>query len=228
MQYAAGSRAADTIIVAMSSATLVVVRGEFSMEEPWAIPRACDLVRLRRATDGAAPRLSTTVAAHRDDHFLTIVFSAADDHVVATFFGHDEPLYEEDVVEVFLAPREGGEYFEIEVSPLATTFDARIESPDGVRATMRTDLSWDCRGLVAAVRRTIEGPKALTIDTVVRIPFDSVGSAPPRRGEFWRGNFFRIDRHPSEGDEFSAWRPPLTEPADFHVLAAFGRLLFES
>jgi hypothetical protein len=208
------------------SDTLVVVREEFSMEDPWAIPRSCDPVRLRRATDGAAPRLSTTVSAYYDDEFVTVVFSSADDHVVATQFGHDEPLYEEDVVEMFLAPDNAVQYFELEVNPVGTIFDARIESPRGVRASMRADVGWDCEGVVAAVRKTIEPRNLLTLDTVVRIPFGSLDAAPPRNGDWWRGNFFRIDRHPSEGDEFSAWRPTMKTPPDFHVVACFGRLLF--
>ncbi|HSP17629.1 MAG TPA: carbohydrate-binding family 9-like protein [Thermoanaerobaculia bacterium] len=211
----------------MSSDTLLVVRGEFSMEDPWAIPPACNPVRLRRATDGAAPRLSTTVSAYYDDEFLTIVFSGADDHIVATHLEHDGPLYEEDVVEVFLAPGHRPEYYEIEVSPAGTTFDARIESPEGVRSSMRADVGWDCEGLVAGVRKTIENRNLMTVDTVLRIPFESLRSAFPRNGDVWRGNFFRIDRHPGEGDEYSAWRPTMQEPADFHVTAAFGRLLFQ-
>ena len=41
------------------------------MEDPWAIPPACTAIRLRRATDGAAPRLSTTVSAYYDDEHLS-------------------------------------------------------------------------------------------------------------------------------------------------------------
>ena len=216
------------MMFAMSSDTLVVARGEFSMEDPWAIPPACNAVRLRRATDGAAPRLSTTVSAYFDDEHLTAVFCSADDHIVATMFGHDDPLYDEDVVELFLAPRVLREYFEIEVSPLGSTFDARIDSPDGVRSSMRVDMNWHCTGLVAAVRKTIEARRLLSLDTVVRIPFESLGSRAPRNGDSWFANFFRIDRHPSEGDEYSAWRPTMKEPADFHVTAAFGRLLFQA
>jgi hypothetical protein len=66
----------------------------------------------------------------------------------------------------------------------------------------------------------------MSIDTIVRIPFSSVGRATPGDGETWRGNFFRIDRHPDHGDEFSAWQPTLKNPADFHVAAAFGALRF--
>jgi cellulose/xylan binding protein with CBM9 domain len=221
-------RLSATMMLRMSSDTLVVVRGEFSMEDPWAIPPACSAVRLRRATDGAAPRLSTTISAYFDDEHITVVFCAADDHVVATMVAHDDPLYDEDVVEVFLAPRERSEYFEVEVSPMGSTFDARIESPEGVRSSMRVDRSWHCRGLVAAVRKTLESRRVMSLDTVMRIPFDSLGCAAPRNGDAWHGNFFRIDRHPSEGDEYSAWRPTMKDPADFHVTSCFGRVLFQT
>lgn len=198
---------------------IAVPRREFSIEDPWGVPDNVSTVPLRRATDGAAPRLATRIAVYRDD-CLNILFLADDDAVVATHLEHDAPLYEEDVVEVFLAPRALTEYFEIEVNPLGTTFDARLESPDGVRATMRTDLAWTAENLFAAVLR--EDVRAATI---VRIPFANFG-AEPAAGETWRANFFRIDRHPS-GDEFSAWQPTNKVPSDFHVAAAFGVLRFE-
>ncbi len=207
--------------------TYVVRRAEFSIEDPWAVPPQGELVRLRRATDGTPPRLATAVVAYFDNDFLNVLFSAADDLVVATHLEHDAPLYEEDVVEVFLAPKAISEYFEIEVSPRGTAFDARIESPDGIRSTMNADRSWNCKGLFAAVRRRQESSGVTSIDTVVRVPFTSLGVGMPRSGESWRANFFRIDRHPKLGDEYSAWHPTLKRPADFHVTAAFGTLRFE-
>ena len=57
---------------------------------------------------------------------------------VGALLGHDEPIWKEDVFEVFVAPQGLTPYFEIEVNPLGTTFDARIDSPDGERATMTT------------------------------------------------------------------------------------------
>jgi hypothetical protein len=112
------------------------------------------------------------------------------------------------------------------VSPHGTIFDAAIDSPDGVRATMRTDREWSCDGLVAAVRKVTESNGEMSTDTLLRIPFAALGRAHPRDGETWRVNFFRIDRHPEEGDEFSAWQPSLKSPADFHVAAAFGTIRF--
>ena len=210
----------------MSSETLVVVRGEFSMEDPWTIPRDSEPVRLRRSTDGTAPRLATTVAAYYDDEYLNVVFSSADDHIVATLFDHDDPLYQEDVVELFIAPRDTRLYYEIEVSPLATTLDARIDSPDGVRETMHADFGWECDGLIAGVRKQMEVGTLMQVDTLIRVPFASLGIGVPKNGDSWRANFFRIDRHPAEGDEYSAWRPTMKTPPDFHVPGVFGRLLF--
>jgi len=201
---------------------LDVPRGEFSIEEPWAIPGVCVPIALKRATDGGAPRMATSVAAYYDDDFLTVVFNAKDDdEIVATYLGHDEPLWQEDVVEIFIAPEGLTPYFEIEVNPLGTTFDARIDSPDGVRATMTTDLAWTCHGLFAALRRD-DGTR---MQVVIRIPFDSLGSHP-KSGDEWRANFFRVDRSKVYGDDFSAWHPAMKTPPDFHVTAAFGALRF--
>lgn len=208
------------------SDTLIVVRGTFSVEDPWATPPSCETARLRRAIDGQTPRLATTVSAYFDSRYLNVVFSATDDHVVASFTGHDDPIYEEDVVEVFLAPSDLSHYFEIEASPIGTLFDAMIDSPDGIRATMRPDVSWKCEGLFAGVRKIVEPGPRMTIDTTLRIPFRSLGRSEPLEGETWRANFFRIDRHPAEGDEYSAWCPTMRDPADFHVSSAFGSLKF--
>lgn len=204
----------------MSGETLVP-QAEFSIEEPFAIPAACRPVELRRSADGAVPRLPTRVALYRDGAFLHVVFTGKDDHVFATHLCHDAPLYEEDVVEIFLSPTDPKVYFELEVNPLGTSFDARITSPDGVRKTMKADLGWTCNGLFAAVRRTPE-----TLEVLLRFPFESLGVAPPSDGAVWRANLFRIDRHRELGDEYTSWCPTMKNPPDFHVAAAFGDLRF--
>lgn len=205
--------------------TIVVPRASFSIEDPWMVPPACEPVRLVRSTDGTAPRLATSVSAYRDAQAITFVFASADDHIVARYYGHDDPLWEHDAVEVFLAPERLTEYFEVEVNPLGTAFDARIESPDGHRGTMRTFLDFTVEGLFAAVRREVESSGAMTVETVIRIPFTSIGGAP-ESGTEWRANLFRIDRHPEHGDEFTSWQPTMKDPADFHVPSAFGVLRF--
>jgi hypothetical protein len=205
---------------------LVVPRAAFDVDDPWATPAGCSPVRLRRATDAAAPRLATSVTVWYDDECLTILYSASDDHIRATYYAHDDPLYEQDVVEAFLAPDGLRRYFEIEVSPHGVVFDATIDSPNGTRDGMRADAAWTCEGLFVALRKVVESSGVMSVDTVVRIPFPSLERTTPADGETWRGNFFRIDRHPEHGDEFSAWQPTMKTPADFHVAAAFGALRF--
>ena len=210
----------------MPGDTLQIVRGSFAMEDPWALPPSCAISRLRRATDGSAPRLATAVCPWYDSEYLNVVFSAADDHIQATMTGRDDPIYNEDVVEVFLAPGSPETYYEIEVNPRGTLLDAKIESPEGVRSSMTADFGWDCQGLVAAVRQVTQAGGMITVDTLIRIPFRGLGLSGAPVGKTWRGNFFRIDRHPAAGDEYTAWRPTMRDPADFHVAAAFGVLKF--
>jgi hypothetical protein len=210
----------------MAGEMLQIVRGTFSMEDPWALPPSCAIVRLRRSTDASAPRLATTVCPWYDSEYLNVVFSAADDYILATMTDRDAPIYNEDVVEVFVAPERRDTYFEIEVSPRGTLLDARIDSPDGVRSSMKVDFDWKCEGLLSAVRKVTEGDGSMTVDTLIRIPFRALGVPEAPAGGTWLGNFFRIDRHPTVGDEYSSWRPTMQDPPDFHVPAAFGSLKF--
>jgi len=202
--------------------TLQIRRTPFVIEEPWALPARVDRIPLCRSSDNGRPRLQTTIAVFSDDTHLNVLFQAEDDGIVATHLVHDAPLYEEDVVEIFIAPVDAAHYFEIEVNPLGTTFDARIDSPNGTRASMRVDTGWECAALFAAVRK-MPG----RTDTIVRIPFASIEASPPSGGSEWHANFFRIDRSKSHGDEFSAWSATFKDPPDFHVTSAFGRLRFD-
>jgi hypothetical protein len=119
-------------------------------------------------------------------------------------------------------PRDGGPaaYFEFEISPLGTLFDARIENPDSRRDTMRADISWDCPGL-----RWAGGKRDQAEDwwAELAIPLPALVPAGelPRA---WRANFYRIERPRGDEAEFSCWSPTLTSPADFHQPARFGRL----
>lgn len=143
-------------------------------------------------------------------------FDCRDDGTVATLRGRDEALWTEDACEVFLSPFDPPNvYFEFEVNPLGALFDARVESPDLARHTMRVDPSWNLAGFSGRSR-----VRPGRWSAVLKIPLAPL--APEGVPRMWRANFFRVDR--GDPDEFSAWSPTLADPPDFHVPARFGSL----
>src|SRR6185503_5363806 len=95
----------------------------------------------------------------------------------------DGPIYEDEVVELFLdADGDGRTYHELEVSPAGTTFDAAFEAP---RRGM--DLGW-ASGLASAVAvdGTLDDPapdRGLTVE--LSVPWRSLRDLPhpPRAGD---------------------------------------------
>jgi hypothetical protein len=173
---------------------------------------------LRNAVTGAEPRLRTAVRVGSRNGSLLVRFDGRDDGTVATLTRRDDALWTEDVYEVFLSPHESPTvYFEFEVNPLGALFDARVESPDLERRTMRADASWSLPGFSAKTRvRPGRWSAVLTIPLAGLV--DSRDAAPGA----WRANFFRVDR--GGRDEYSAWSPTGKDPADFHVPDRFGFL----
>ncbi len=173
--------------------------------------------------DGSGPALEQTrVRLCWDDLALQVRFDCMDLDAWGTYRQRNDPIYQEEAVEVFLAPGEEDpvRYFEFEVSPLGTLFDATIHNPTSSRVDMTGDPSWDCPGLQWAA-----GPGDIRQDwwAWLSIPWSAVSpsSEPPR---IWRANFYRIERPRGGEPEFSAWSPTLTRPADFHKPARFGFL----
>ncbi len=174
--------------------------------------------------DGRGPaEHDTRVRLFHDGATLHVRFDCTDADVWATHTRRDAPLWEEEVVELFLAPGADDpvSYFEIEVNPLGAVFDAVVRNPHGDRRGMIVDTGWDCPGLVAGA--VIE-PDAGAWSAWLSVPWSSVAPAGELPRE-WRANFYRIERPRAGRAEFSCWSPTCTEPADFHRPARFGRLL---
>jgi Carbohydrate family 9 binding domain-like len=179
------------------------------------LPRA----ELRDTVSGMSPKQSTRVQLAWDALEFRILFDAEDTAPWATLTERDAPLYQEEVVEVFLDPVGDVEcYFEIEVNPLNAVLDLVLRRS---RSGYVKDFGWRCEGLRTAVTKDASGWRA-----ELSIPFGAITSAPPSNGTRWRANFLRIDRPAGTERELSAWSP--TGRANFHTPERFGFIEFGS
>ena len=182
-------------------------------------------------TDSGPVTQKTEAKLCWDDKRLYIAFKCHDSDIWGTLLNRDDPVYEEEVVEVFLdTDCDMKNYYEIEVSPRNVVFDARIFNPTEIRRDMQADISWDCIGMKTAtcVNGTLDDrtdkDEYWTVE--ISIPFAclfGVLSMSPRDGEVWRINLYRIERSPAF--ELISWSP--TMKPDFHIPSAFGRMVFK-
>ncbi len=177
--------------------------------------------------DGSPPpaELRTSAKALYDDEFIYFAFDSADTNVWSTRDVRDEHLWEEEVVEVFIqADPAHPSYIELEVNPLGAMIDIfLIDIRKPIPYT-----TWNSPGLRWAVHvdGTVDGrpgdrgwscEMALPLEEVVTAP-----NLPPRPGDRWRANLYRVERRPSPAS--LAWSPTLV--GDFHRPDRFGDLVF--
>jgi hypothetical protein len=178
---------------------------------------------LTNTADGSNPRLNTKVRALWNDWGMYVRFDCEDDYILATYENRDDPIYNEDAVEIFISCNSQLEhYYEFEFSPKQVLFDAIIAND--LKGTIQVDTSWDCKGLDCLVdNRLSEGRVVYEI----AIPFSALKDEENggQQGKEWLINFYRIDRSPEKGDEFSAWSPTML--LNYHVPDRFGRIVFQ-
>jgi hypothetical protein len=173
--------------------------------------------------DGSGPARQQTVARLcYNAQALYIRYDCDDRDIWGTYTRRDEPIYDEEVVEIFIGPGEADpvRYYEFQVSPNGVLLDARIYNPTSQRPELEVDTAWNCPGIRWHAERD---DAANSWSAVLVIPWAAV--APP--GDLprvWRANLYRIERPRDADPEFGCWSPTMTEPADFHKPAYFGRL----
>ncbi|HXU30519.1 MAG TPA: carbohydrate-binding family 9-like protein [Thermoanaerobaculia bacterium] len=195
---------------------------------PWvweSIPR---LPPLLRSDGGGLAIWKTAVRVCRDGFGLAVRFDCADRAAWGTLTERDDPLWQEEVVELFLAldAADPGRYFEFEVSPRGVLFDARVNNPTGQRADLQVETDWNCPGIRWGVGSTdllAESTGEQDWWAALVLPWSSL-AGPGLLPETLRANFYRIERPPDGPHEFSAWSPTLVDPPDFHQPARFGFL----
>ncbi len=182
--------------------------------------------------DGSGPAgQSTEARILADDRHLFFRFECADPCVWGTMTRDNDPIFDEEVVEVFLDPDPSDDlYWEFELSPNNVRFAALIRNP-GPPENEKILRRLDCSRMITRAEIYPETWRPEGWRAYLALPFALMETAPARGG-VWRMNLYRIDRpHPTlpcevVTDEFSCWSPTLTSPAAFHRPARFGFLRF--
>ena len=169
---------------------------------------------------GGKPFLATTVKAFYDDAQKSLFFGfwARDDAVVSDYRKRDDPIYNQDVLELFVCDTPVlHRYKEFQVSPYNVQYDADITYHS--EGKFDVNVSWDFEGWRT---ETAYAADANSLASVWTLPFSGFASMP-EAGASWRMNIYRCD-HSERGVELQAWSP--TGARQFHVPERFGWLDF--
>jgi hypothetical protein len=153
-----------------------------------------------------------------DDEALYVAADIIDADVWSTYEAQDDPLWKQEVFEVFVfIDDDGRDYLEYQVSPRGVTFDARFA------VYRRGDEAWDSAWTTAV---HVDGSVDTRADTdagwtaEIAIPWSEICdntslSCPPAAGRRLQVNAFRFER-PAEGATVALALSPTRVP-DFHA-----------
>jgi hypothetical protein len=182
------------------------------------------------------PSAKTTFAALWNEHGMAIRFDVCDERPWHTMTKRDQPIWEEEVVEIFVDPtRTGRDYLEVELSPINVVTDLRIRHP---WPGLDNDITWDWAGLESTViPGSCEGMQPGSWVALAWLPWaglehvspEVAAASPPKVGDHWRFNVFRIKRPHGPADPkrdaiFAAWSAP--DGPSFHAPAFFKDFAF--
>lgn len=191
-----------------------------NLEKPiWGIAEA---VHLLENVSGKEPKQCTLAKLLWNDKFLYVAFRCIDNEIVATMKGYNDPIYKEEVVEIFIDDDcDLTTYIEIEVNPLNTLlhYDVHNNLKGKILTFARTD---------KVIRTAVVHNKEKGFwDVEIEIPFSELILSSidgPCVNTRWRVNLYRIDRSKSGEKELSAWSPTFVN--NFHKPDKFGEIIF--
>lgn len=181
------------------------------------------------------PGNKTTARLLWDQEALYVLFECEDKDIWTSFTKRDDPIYNEEAVEIFLDvdadlgthpdPQEGS-YQELQAAPNDVHFDAAFV---GRRKGMDTGFNSSYVSK-AVLRGTFNNPDDVDQGWTSewRIPWADLRDAKAgvKAGQRLRFNLFRLDKVRRNGriveNQASAWSSPLS--GDFHNVARFGWL----
>lgn len=199
------------------------IDGKFDDEEAW--KDATVLGAFVNTMKGTPVDAKTETKIMWDENYLYVAFHAQDKTLTSQYDTHDDELWHEDAFEIFIDPKgDKKDYYELQVSPKGIVFDSYLPR------YRKNKNEWSSNMTVAVV---VDGTVNNASDTdtgwsgEMAIPFETMktgGGVPPKDGDVWAVNFFRIDKG-GDTTTYSGWSPPMR--GDFHTLGKFGRVTFE-
>jgi len=180
-----------------------------------------------RSLDGKPCAEQTVARLLWDDENLYVAFQVDDANIATPYTRDDQPLYQSNVVEIFLNPSgDLARYDEIEIAPSNALFDASFT---GRRQGMNLSWSSGARHAVhldGTLNDSRDVDRGWTAELAV--PFATLTGMPaprPRRGDKWRFNLYRLRQYPGQPGEGQAYSPPMV--GDFHALDRFATMRFD-
>jgi len=168
-----------------------------------------------------------------DEQFLYVFVQVTDTDIYSQYKTHDEPIWKQDVVELFIdadGNRRG--YVELQVNPNNTTFDSYFVTT----RSQPGDETWTSEMRTAVrVRGTADkaGDADQGWDVEIAIPLVAVKGKdaamnvrlPPQVGDKWRLNVVRVDYRSSGGSPgVASWNR--ISYGDFHALDRMLTVIF--
>lgn len=165
-----------------------------------------------------------------DDEHLYVAYICEDAHIWAEHTQRDSAVYEDDCVEIFIAPDPDRPlaYFNFEMNVLGIFLDQH--HPDGPGVPVREP--WNGTGIRVAtsIAGTLNDDSDVDDHWILEaaIPFENFAQAakriPPGPGDVWRVGLNRCGGRTNP--QYSQWSPSHTEKPSFHVPDRFGWMIF--
>lgn len=166
-----------------------------------------------------------------DDQHLYVQAVATDANLRGKLKERTDPLWEEDVVELFLKPyddRPG--YYEFEVNPIGTVMALKIDERKD-RKSLKDRSAWET-GIVSAVQAVGTANDSSDADqfyrVILAIPWKNlshIGGKPPKAGETWKFTFCRCDYSSGSKKAEESNSAPMTTD-DWHRYEQYSTLRF--
>jgi len=217
---AAGAQPVRLLIYGVRHVTDTVRVDGVLNESTWALASRVGEIR-RIDNPSQRPSFPSEATVAWDEDNLYVAFACTDGAPAPLFRKRDDPLWEDEAIQVFLDPGDDGRnYVELAVNAHNVVADRLVPDASSLASA---NLAWNVAGLKTAVQRHRAG---WVVEAA--IPWTALAaaglSAAPKPGDQWRAALFRI-KQASGGVEQTAWSPPRAERG-VHDTERFGLFLF--